>query len=173
MVNSVSNNGQHRRLFVALVAAIAGIAPGFVCISSAIAQSPPIFESTTVSPRFSPDPVTLRGISGGSVAAREVAGRAETATGPCVGFIDRSPDHTLTLTSFFDFLSVSVEVANPEENDTTLVVRGPGGAWCNDDISGKNPGIAGQWQEGSYQIWVGSYQKDTYFPYVLRVTQIR
>jgi hypothetical protein len=169
MINSVTQNSQYRRLVVALFALIAGIAPGFVRANPAIAQSPPIFESATVNPGFSPDPVTLRGISGGSVPSREVAGRAETVTGPCVGFIDRSPDHTLTLTSFFDFLSVEVE----SSEDTTLVVKGPGGAWCNDDISGKSPGIAGQWQEGSYQIWVGSYQKDKYFPYVLRVTQIR
>lgn len=169
MVNLVSNNGQRRRLAVAFFSLGVGVVSGVICPNRAIAQSAPIFESTAVSPGFSPDPRTLRGISGGSVPAREIAGRAETTTGPCVGFVDRAPDHNLTLNSFFDFLSV--EVQSPE--DTTLVVKGPGGAWCNDDISGKNPGIAGQWQAGSYQLWIGSYQKDRYFPYVLRVTQIR
>ncbi|MDY6785447.1 MAG: hypothetical protein SW833_23335 [Cyanobacteriota bacterium] len=179
MIYSVSNNSQHqdrhqhqrqrRYCIVAFFALGVGVMSGSVGAEQAIAQSAPIFESTTVSPGFSPDPRTLRGISGGSVAAREIAGRAETTTGPCVGFVDRAPDHNLTLNSFFDFLSV--EVQSPE--DTTLVVKGPGGAWCNDDISGKNPGLAGQWQPGNYQLWVGSYQKDQYFPYVLRVTQIR
>jgi len=136
----------------------------------AISQiSPPIFENVTVSPRFSPDPVTLRGISGGSLPARGMSEREETATGPCVGFVDGPPDHVLTLTDFFDFLSVEIQ----SSEDTTLVVKGPGGAWCNDDISGRNPAIAGQWQAGSYFIWVGSYQQHEYYPYIMRVTQIR
>jgi hypothetical protein len=169
MVNSVSNNGQRRRFVVALFALGVGVGSAIVCPLPASAQSAPIFESTAVSPGFSPDPRTLRGISGGSVPARTIAQRAETTTGPCVGFVDSSPDHTLTLNSFFDFLSIEVQ----SSEDTTLVVKGPGGTWCNDDISGKNPGIAGQWQAGNYAVWVGSYQKDQYFPYVLRVTQIR
>jgi hypothetical protein len=139
--------------------------------AAAIAQpaSPPIFENIQVSPGFTPDPVVLRGISGGSTAAQTVSGRDRTATGPCVGFVDASPDHTMTLTNPFSFLSVEVQ----SSEDTTLVVRGPGGAWCNDDMSGKNPGIAGEWLEGTYQIWIGSYQKDQYHPYILRLTQIR
>lgn len=151
-------------------AAIAGTLSQATSPLDAIAQTaPPIFESTTVSPLFVPDPVILRGISGGSVPARGMSEREETATGPCVGFVDGPPDHVLTLTNFFDFLSV--EVQSPD--DTTLVVKGPGGSWCNDDISGRNPAIAGQWQAGSYFIWVGSYQKDEYYPYIMRVTQIR
>ncbi|MBE9116517.1 hypothetical protein IQ249_11460 [Lusitaniella coriacea LEGE 07157] len=154
---------------LALVA-LGGIASGFLNGGRAIAQpSPPIFENVTVSPQFSPDPISVRGISGGSLPARSASNRDETATGPCVGFIDRPPDHTLTLTAFFDFLSVEVE----SSEDTTMVVQGPGGVWCNDDIAGKNPGIAGQWQAGPYQLWIGSYQKDKYHPYVLRITQIR
>ncbi|MBD2578317.1 hypothetical protein [Oscillatoria sp. FACHB-1406] len=170
MVNSVSRNRQLQRFSLPLLASLAGIAFE-LCSERALAQSPPIFENATVSPSFSPDPVILRGISGGQFPAREISGRAETATGPCVGFMDSSPDHTLTLTSFFDFLSI--EVNSSEDTDTTMTVKGPGGAWCNDDITGKNPGIGGQWQEGTYEIWIGSYQKDKYFPYTLRITQIR
>jgi hypothetical protein len=51
------------------------------------------------------------------------------------------------------------------------VIRGPGGTWCNDNYSGKNPGIAGQWLSGTYQIWVGSPNQTTFSPYVIRVTQ--
>ena len=132
-------------------------------------QSPPIFESVTLSPKFSPDPMVIRGVSGGSTAAQKITGRVETATGSCIGFVDEKPDHTLTLTEFFNYLNLQVDSAE----DTTLVVNGPGGTWCNDDYKGKNPGIAGQWLAGKYQIWVGSYNKGKYNPYVIRVTEVR
>lgn len=128
-----------------------------------------IFEDVTLSPSFAPDPTTVRGISGGATAANELVGRVETTTGPCNGFVDAAPDHTIVLTEFFGYLSLQVQ--SPE--DTTLIVRGPGGTWCNDDFSGPNPGIAGQWLSGTYEIWVGSYAQDTYHPYVIRLTETR
>jgi len=128
-----------------------------------------IFEDVTLSPSFAPDPTTVRGISGGATAASELAGRTETTTGPCNGFVDEAADHTIVLTEFFSYLSLQVQ--SPE--DTTLVVRGPGGTWCNDDFSGPNPGIAGQWLSGTYEVWVGSYAEDTYHPYVIRLTETR
>ncbi|MBD2465993.1 hypothetical protein H6G89_33960 [Oscillatoria sp. FACHB-1407] len=136
-----------------------------------IAQSQPltIFENVTLSPGFSPDPTTVRGISGGPRPASDLAGRADTATGPCIGYIDEQPDHTVTLTEFFDYLSLQVESAD----DTTIVVRGPGGTWCNDDYNGVNPGIAGQWLSGTYEVWVGSYETNQYSPYVIRISDSR
>jgi hypothetical protein len=44
------------------------------------------------------------------------------------------------------------------EADTTLVIQGPGGVWCNDDNQGKNPAIAGDWLAGEYRVWIGSYR---------------
>lgn len=133
------------------------------------AQSQTIFENVTIRPRFSPDPMTIRGISGGSVPASNVGNRKQTPTGPCVGFMDKAPDHTLVLTSFFNYFSLVVE--SPQ--DTTLVISGPGGTWCNDDFQGKNPGIAGQWQAGSYRVWVGSYDTNNYHPYLIRLSASR
>jgi hypothetical protein len=131
------------------------------------AQAQTIFENVTVKPKFSPAPLIIRGISGGSVPASQVAGRKETPNGPCVGFVDEAPDHTITLTAFFNYLSMVVE--SPQ--DTTLVVSGPGGTWCNDDFQGKNPGIAGQWQPGIYKVWIGSYDKNNFHPYVIKMTE--
>lgn len=127
-------------------------------------KSPPIFENATISPNSSPK--TMRGIGGGSVAASKVAGSTETATGACVGFVDEKADHTLVLTSFFKNLTIQVE--SPE--DSTIVIKGPGGTWCNDDYQGKNPGISGQWLEGTYKIWVGTYKQNNTNPYVIRLT---
>jgi hypothetical protein len=130
------------------------------------AQSQMIFENVTIQPKFQPDPKIIRGISGGLIEANQVADRKETPTGSCVGFVDKLPDHTINLTGFFEYLSLQVE--SPQ--DTTLVVRGPGGTWCNDDFKGKNPAIAGQWQPGRYQVWVGSYAKDNYYPYIIKMS---
>jgi hypothetical protein len=123
----------------------------------------------TVSPKFSPDPIEIKGISGGSIPATNISDRAKTVTGPCVGFVDEKPDHTMVLTAFFDYLNL--QVLAPE--DTTIVIKGPGGIWCNDDYQAKNPGIAGQWLAGSYQIWVGSYQKDKYIPYIIKISEVK
>jgi hypothetical protein len=129
--------------------------------------SGPLFESLTLTPNADPSPKTIRGISGGPIPASDVAGRPETATGPCLGFVDTQPDHILTLTQAFDFLSLQVQSAE----DTTLVVKGPGGSWCNDNYLSLNPGIAGQWLPGRYEIWIGSHRNNGYFPYVIRVLQ--
>jgi hypothetical protein len=157
-------------LVAGALAAIAGPAVGQnPTLTSPISPTPTpstIFESVTLSPAFSPDPATVRGISGGPKAASEVTGRADTATGPCNGFVDEQPDHTITLTEFFNYLRLQVQ----SSEDTTLVIRGPGGTWCNDDYSGKNPGMAGQWLSGTYQVWIGSYDQNGYHPYVIRMT---
>jgi hypothetical protein len=133
------------------------------------AQGQTIFENVTLAPKFSPDPMVIRGISGGSVAANGVASRQETPTGPCVGFVDEPPDHTINLTTFFNYLSLQVE----SPDDTTLIISGSGGTWCNDDFQGKNPGVAGQWLAGTYRVWIGSYKKNNYHPYVIRISEVQ
>lgn len=138
------------------------------CFSSSPVLAQSIFENVRVSPQFLRQPVTMRGISGGSVPARQISGQAETETGRCVGFVDLEPDHTITLTSFFDYLNLQVR----SSGDTILVIMGPGGTWCNDDYSNdQNPGISGQWLEGIYQIWIGSYHQNNYHPYVIKVSK--
>ncbi|MBD2626637.1 hypothetical protein [Trichormus variabilis] len=131
-------------------------------------EAPPIFGDITINRQFSPDPLKVRGMSGGSVKATEVGGK-ETPTGPCAGFVDKAADHTLKLTSKFDYLKLQVE----SPRDTTIIIKGPGGTWCNDDFDGKNPGIVGEWLKGTYQIWVGSYEKGKYLPYTLKITEVK
>ncbi len=132
-------------------------------------RSVTLFENVTLTPNFIPDPITVRGISGGSQVAGTVSGRADTTTGACVGFVDETPDHRMTLTDFFDYLRLEVQ----SSDDTTLVIRGPGGSWCSDDYTGVNPGIAGQWFSGTYDIWVGSYRENSYHPYVIQISGTR
>ncbi|MGV0026230.1 hypothetical protein [Phormidesmis priestleyi] len=142
---------------------------GAIVTTPAQAQSPPMFQNATLSPKFSPDPTNLKGITGGSVSAKEVAGRADSPTGGCLGFMDASPNHTIELKAFFKYLKIQTQ----SSEDTTIVIKGPGGVWCNDDLQDKNAGIEGEWLAGSYQVWVGTYNKDKATPYTLRVTEVR
>jgi len=132
-------------------------------------ETPPMFGNATINPKFSPDPMILRGMSGGSVSGEKIAGQRTTATGPCSGYTDEKPDHTLELTDKFDYLKLQVE--SPQ--DTTLIIKGRGGIWCNDDFDNKNPGIVGEWLKGTYEIWVGSYHQGKYFPYTLKITEVK
>jgi hypothetical protein len=109
-------------------------------------------------------------MSGGAIPGNKIAGKAETQpTGPCKGFMDEVPKHTVKLTSKFDYLKFVVQ----SPADTTMIIKGPGGTWCNDDFDGKNPGIVGEWLPGTYQIWIGSYEKNEYLPYTLKIIEVK
>lgn len=124
-----------------------------------------IFENVTIQYPFSPDPLTVRGMSGGSIPGSQIAGTETTPTGPCKGFMDEAPDHTLKLVSKFEYLKLVVN----SPADTTMIIKGPGGTWCNDDFDDKNPGVVGEWLRGTYQIWIGSYKENDSLPYTLKI----
>ncbi len=126
-------------------------------------------QNISISPGFSPAPIRVQGVGGGSASIAQIAGRPETANGPCVGFTNAKPNHNLVLNSSFNHLRIQVE----SREDTTLLVRGPGGIWCNDDFRGKNPGLAGEWLPGTYEIWVGAYGKDKQASYTLSISEQR
>jgi len=154
--------------------AIALLPAGIIGLTPRLAQAQQIvitggstiFENVTLRPTFSN--ATVRGISGGPVSATQLAGQSTTDTGSCLGFVDEQPDHRIQLTDRFAFLSMQVQ----STADTTLVVRGPGGVWCNDNYSlDFNPGMAGEWLPGTYEIWIGSHRVNRYYPYVIQITE--
>jgi hypothetical protein len=110
---------------------------------------------------------SISGTAGGSASLRDIAGKDETATGSCLGFGKGQPDQILRLNSAFRDLTVVVN----SSVDTTIVVKGPGGTWCNDDFQGKDPGLDGQWQAGEYQVWIGTQGRNQSANYVLKVNQ--
>jgi hypothetical protein len=126
-----------------------------------------LFEDIAIAPRFTPKVIELRGISGGDVETQKTSGRKSTETGDCIGFIDTDPDHKITLTKPFNYLKLQVK----SSGDTVMLIRGPGGSWCSDDVSDRNPEISGDWLTGTYEIWVGSYEKNASSPYLLQVTE--
>lgn len=152
-----------------VVAAIAVVLGAQSPTSAQVVRSQPMFTDVTLAPRFIPDPTQVRGLSGGEVYTEDVAGRLQTETGSCVGFVSEKPDHELTLTEFFRYLNLQVV----SRADTVLLVRGPGGTWCSDDRTQLGPSIAGQWMPGNYEIWVGSLELDQYVPYQLQFTEAR
>jgi hypothetical protein len=57
--------------------------------------------------------------------------------------------------------------------DTTLVVRGPDGAYrCSDDDEGFNPIVAGNMPAGAYTVWVGTYRANTNAAYTIGFTEL-
>ena len=130
-----------RTIFSQVIIIITCIIAGLNTAAKAQTTSP-IFGDVTIQHPFSPDPLTVRGMSGGAISGNTIAGKKETPpTGPCKGFVDQDPDHTLKLTSKFDYLKLVVD----SPADTTMIIKGPSGVWCNDDFDGKNPGIVGEW----------------------------
>lgn len=126
-----------------------------------------MFEDIAIAPNFSPQAIALHGLSGGGVETQKTSQRKVTETGECIGFIDTAPDHKITLSKSFSYLKMQVK----SSGDTILLLRGPGGSWCSDDVSDRNPEISGDWQAGTYEIWVGSYEEKASFPYLLIVTE--
>lgn len=121
---------------------------------------------TTLATGFSPNPTVLQGTGGGDRPAEEVVKIRNTSTGPCLGYISTNPHEEITLQDNFSRLELRIE----SESDTTLIVQGPGGTWCNDDSGSKNPAILGEWLSGDYRIWVGAYQADTLPNYELYIS---
>ena len=111
-------------------------------------------------------PLVIKGTSGGTIIAKEITQTENTATGYCDGYVRPQPNHVLKLESFFKSLRLEVE----SSADTTILVKGPGGVWCNDDAGSANPMIEGQWQPGVYQVWIGSYQAESSNSYQIKVT---
>jgi hypothetical protein len=102
------------------------------------------YQSFSLAPGFTSDQAIGTGLSGGS-----------NFTTDC-GYIDAAdaPDHVITLTRPFSFLRVGVEA----EGDVTLIVTGPDGRYCSDDVNGAMPEISGAWPAGTYEVWVGDWE---------------
>lgn len=100
-----------------------------------------VFCAFTLTPGFLPDPVSNGGISGGPIAT------------PDCGNIDTTPDHIVEITDEFPYLRAYVEA----DGDVTLVVQGPFGRVCSDDVVGLMPEIGQPWPAGTYQVWIGDF----------------
>lgn len=127
-------------------------------------NAPSNYGTIQVSHGFRPDPSTHGGTSGGALNSQQAVDPA------CRGWIAQRPDHILQLDTAFDYLRLEAVAGQ----DTTLVVRGPGGIRCDDDTAGnRNPRVEGSWPPGRYEVWIGSYQQGEFSRYELTATEYR
>lgn len=127
----------------------AGMALGIP--GAARAQS---YDSFSLAPGFQPDPLVSTGLSGGVRAV--TCDTRTTGEGTVVTtYVDtaNAPDHVLHLARPFPFLRASVQATG----DVTLLISGPDGIHCSDDVNGVMPEIAGAWPAGTYYIWIGDF----------------
>lgn len=140
-------------------AALALVLVGSGCAS--IYTGGPHYGNFTLGAGFSPDPQAGYGIAGGAEAA---SARHHPL---CAGFIGGRPDHQLTVTSP---LHLRMYVVSPR--DTTLVVSGPSGLFCDDDSAGGvSPEIVARFEPGTYSVWVGGYAPGAQGEYRLMLTE--
>ncbi len=110
---------------------------------------------------FTPDPVVVDVTAGGRVDANVATADGVTATGYCTGYVSREPTVELT----YEAGALPLYLAARGEEDLTLVVNGPDGAWhCDDDSGGDlNPELMfDSPQSGVYDIYVGTFSQETY-----------
>ena len=119
--------------------------------------------SFMVRPGFMPDPRTATGEAGGPFDA-------STRDPNCRGWIGAVSDHTLHVTSPFNYLRVVV--SSPQ--DTTLVIQLSNGEYrCNDDSEGLNPMVEGSFPSGIHRIYVGTYARNATANYTIAVSELR
>jgi hypothetical protein len=149
--------GEHMNLFKqsAIVLSVCTLSCGAVLGMAQTVQADD-YESFALSPGFVPDPQVGTGASGGP-----------RQTTDC-GFVDtaNAPDHVVYLYEPFNFLRAYVQ----SSGDVTLLIEGPDGRFCSDDVNGLMPEISGFWPAGTYNVWIGDWDHGTY-PYQLYLTE--
>ncbi len=110
----------------------------------------------SLAPGFDPSLGERQVQAGGSIdASRSPVGLTDPR---CRGYVDAAP----TLTLDWPGSQGSLHVYAASQTDTTLLVRGPDGAWsCNDDDLGLDPGVTlSPSPAGRYAIYLGTYGED-------------
>ena len=124
----------------------------------------PSFGSTSLDAGFRPDPYTVNLRSGGNIDAKDLGG-------DCAGWIVDAPDYRLIYKAGALPLIITVE----SDVDTTLIINTPNGNWlCDDDGGGDlDPRVKlSKPQSGQYDIWVGTYNKSSVEPAILKFSEV-
>lgn len=108
-----------------------------------------------INPNFQPDPLVVRGTSGGA------------KTSDC-GNIAAKPNQVIQVTKPLPYLRLSVQ----SDGQPTLLIQGPGGRFCvlADSYSAGKPEISGYWQPGRYSLYVGDRAQGQH-PYTLSISK--
>lgn len=123
----------------------------------------PRFGTVQLRQGFLPDPYVVNGASGGQYHAQQL-GYGD----PCRGWFATAPDHVLDLATNVPYLRIEASA----QGDTTLIVTGPNGTFCDDDGAGRyDPRVAGYFPAGRYEIRVGSYRQGEAIGYQLAMSE--
>ncbi|MCC5599569.1 hypothetical protein [Nostoc favosum] len=129
------------------------LAMSLVFAQTNLAQTP----TTQINRNLQPDPLILKGKSGGTVKSN-------------CGNIPTEPNQVIQVTESLPYLRLTVE----SEGKPTLLIDGPGGRFCvmADKYSGGKPELSGYWQAGTYSLFVGELsQGKPSFNYTLSISQ--
>ncbi|MHC5594768.1 MAG: hypothetical protein ACYTXC_02155 [Nostoc sp.] len=127
------------------------LAMSLVLTEANLAQTP----ITKINPNFQPDPLILKGKSGGTVKSN-------------CGNITTEPNQVIQVTESLPYLRLTVE----SQGKPTLLIDGPGGRFCvmADSYSGGKSELSGFWQAGKYSLHVGELSQREY-SYTLSISQ--
>lgn len=127
------------------------LAMSLVLTEANLAQTPTI----QVNRNLKPDPLVLKGKSGGTVKSN-------------CGNITTEPNQVIKVTESLPYLRLTVE----SQGKPTLLIDGPGGRFCvmADSYSGSKSELSGFWQAGQYSLYVGELSKREY-SYTLSISQ--
>lgn len=128
------------------------------------------FGSRSLTPGFSLEDGNVTGYTGGSYSFSALANR-DIQGNSCLGYGDSQPDYILTLEKDFTALQLMVDSGGA---DTTLIIEGPEGFWCGNDIDDFNPDarIVGEdVKAGSYSVWVGTMTPGDRQNYTLTISE--
>lgn len=108
-----------------------------------------------INSKFQPDPLVVRGTSGG-------------AKGSDCGNIAGLPNQVIQVSESLPYLRLIVESAG----QPTLLIDGPSGRFCvlADRFSGGKPEFSGFWQAGKYSLYVGDRAQGQH-PYQLSISK--
>ena len=129
---------------------------GALAISFAITAPALAEQIVQVSPKSQPDPLVVRGTSGG-----------EKST-DC-GNIAATPNQVIVVKEPLPYVRFSVQ----SEGQPTLLIEGPGGRrFCvlADTEAGESPEVSGYWEAGKYSVYVGDRTQNQH-PYTLSISQ--
>jgi hypothetical protein len=117
-------------------------------------NAPPDHSGIALGAGFAPDPLPIPGILGGG----SIDTGALSMGQDCRGYVTAQPDFRVNIIYPFDFLRF-IFVSDSLLNDTTMIIRSPGGTYrCNQNsFSVNNPSL--DYREmvmGEYAIWIGT-----------------
>ena len=135
----------------------------FLCLIVAVFSAAPILAQTanfgTLTLGANNASGSLNGSTGGSTSLPAIVSNSDRHDKKCLGFGDPNPDHLLILQKPFSKLKLKV---NSGDRETTIVIKGSDNSVrCGDNTNAASKGAIledGDWQAGTYQVWVGSIE---------------